>query len=59
MPVPWHFFITCDYELCRLILNGSTDGKVKEADKSPGTRTINLYPEIDSILTYVIMFYMF
>ena len=51
MPLPMHFFTTCDYELMRLILSGSTDGKIKEADKSPSIKTINLYREIDSVLT--------
>ena len=51
MPIPYHFFTTCDYELMRLILAGSTDPKTEEADKSSRIKNINLYPEIDSILT--------
>lgn len=51
MPLPWHFFTTCDYQLMKLIISGSADGKIKEADKSPNIKTINLYREIDSILT--------
>lgn len=51
MPLPYHFFTTADYQLCRIVLSGSADGKIKEADKSPTLRNINLYPDIDSILT--------
>ena len=51
MPIPYHFVVTADYALSRLILAGDADSRIKEADKSPGIKNINIYPSIDSILS--------
>ena len=55
MPIPYHFITCCDHRLGRLLLSGSTDGKQKEAEKSATISTLNLFPGVFNILTYVIL----
>ena len=51
MPIPYHFIVTADYALSRLILAGDAGAGVREQDKSPGIKNINLFPSVDNILT--------
>lgn len=52
LPLPWPFVTTADYKLGRLVLSGSADGKVKEADKSPSNKNLNLVPNVYNLLSY-------
>lgn len=51
MPTPFNFFTTADWSLARIILNGDVAKDIQECDKTSAIKNINIFPNIDSILT--------
>jgi hypothetical protein len=51
MPLPYYFVTCCDHQLGRVLLSGSSDGKVREAEKSPSISNLNMFPGVFNILT--------
>ena len=51
MPLMVPFITCCDYKLGRMLLAGTSDGKLKECDKSNGISNLNLFPGVYNILT--------
>lgn len=53
-PMLQYLVICCDYKLARIVLAGSSDDTIKESEKTKRIEALNFFPDVCSLLTYVI-----